>query len=220
MTLRPMTEAERRRFASRLPPAATWREVGGELAVVLLAALCCGMFAKYVAWIGIWALLSLPRDLHILWSERLAWAAGLVVLIWVGWDRARWWREDWRIRTVKLADLAEGWVDEEVATVTALHRFRDSDHFTELLLLEAADGRVRAIHDYSITDAEDVRHRSTLRLGCEMQVLRLPGTGWSVTTFSGAPLRRPKVRDSDPGIWPDDDGWLTPAEAEALLRAG
>lgn len=217
MTLRPMTEEERRRFEAQLPPEHGWRGVGSELAVALFAALFCGMFAKYVVWIGLWALTSLPRELQVLWIGRLAWVAGLVVLVWFGWTRARWWREDRRLRAVKLADLAAGLVEEEVAIVTALHRLREPDHATELLLLETADGRVRAICDYSLSDTEG-RRRSTLRLGREMQVLRLPGTGWSVTRFSGAPLRRPRARNSDPRSWPEDDGWLTPAEAEALLR--
>lgn len=220
MTLRPMTEAERRRFEADLPPELPWWGLGRDFAIGLAGAGLYGIAAALGVRFVLWLHDALSRDIQILWSVRLGWAVGLGVLVWLAWALVRLRLREQRRRAVLLADLADGRIEEERAEVTALHRLREPEHFTELLLLETADGRVWAIWDESTTDTEGGKgHRSTLRLGREMRVLRFPASGRSVASFRGAPLRRPKARDSDPRTWPDDDGWLTPAEAEALLRA-
>lgn len=131
------------------------------------------------------------------------------------WDLLRRNRKR-RQRAEDLArDLAHGRVEEVMSPVTGLHRFQEPEHFTELLILTCADGRLRAVLDDTTTNTEgDKPRRSTLKLGRQMTALRFPASGTERTRFEGDPLRRPKAVPSDPRTWPEE-GWITP---DALAR--
>ncbi len=219
MTRRTLTDDDRARFAAAMTPAPLVREATFLLLFIVPAGFACGLIAALVLAVGIDLLTDTPRPQRTMIAKGVGWAAGAAFYALAAVTMLRTSFRDRNRRAAIGADLARGEVIEETAHIVRLIRLREEEHATELLLVETDDGRVRALLDDSTTNTEGRPRRSTLKLARDLRVLRLPGSGFEVTIFEGAPLRRPPARDSDPRNWPETDQWLPP-DSIARLAAG
>jgi hypothetical protein len=210
-----MTEQERAQFRAMCPPS-FWQEMGVVMLPLLGSGLVVGFIAAVILRLGFWAV-GVPKaesmDYEVAGGQILGLAFVAFGLLHTA-QSAR--RSDTR-RNQILADLSHGEIGEETATIASVIRLREPEHHTELLILQMADGRVRAVLDDSTTNiGEDGPRRPALRLGRHVTVLHLPASGRQITQFSGETVRRPKAIVSDPRHWPDDDIWLDPTALVGL----
>lgn len=218
---REMTPDERAELVARLPKASTWADLPGLLAGAAGAGVTTGMFG----WLAIFLLVRVLLPALGLAPQPLPWVK--VVGIGLGLATAALFLHDAltraralsSLRRLREADLAHGRITVDKIEVAALHRFREPEHFTELLVLVSADGRHFAlIDDSTYDDDHDRPKRSSLRLGRQMELRRYPASGGVDTRFTGERLRRPKALTSNPGTWPPE-GWITPEEFSRIDRA-
>ncbi len=206
-------------------------EVTAEIATLRLRSAFSGMaisglaasaFLGALAWIVIRIIFRIAKAVD--WSppvEQASWAAGTIgaaSILYTIFQTTKLRRNFKAEIHRRQMDPDASVVDEEIASIRTVTRFREAEHFTEFLLLETEDGRVRSRLDDSTTNTEGDRpRRSTLRLGRTMRVLHFPASGCQITKLEGETIRRPKAKTVDPRDWPEGEVWLDPDQARSLL---
>ncbi len=208
MNQRQMTPLERSELEQAIRSGMTARRLAQMSAISTLAACFCGStvdLAVKLAFKATGALATSQTTKTAIWAGI---AATIVLALSALADLVSRFRQEQRARRQMKADIDAGMIEEETVQLSHVIRLLEAEHFTELLVLQTEDGRLRALLDDTTPNINGRSAKSSkLQLARTMRVLRFPLSGRETTYFDGEVLRRPKPRITDPTGWPADDRW-------------
>lgn len=225
MTLRKMTPEERSELTQAINER-SWH--WGIVALGVFATALCVMFSA-IAGIAIAGLVlgvagfenTIRAAAQSAPAQIVGWIAAVACAAYFGVAFIRDYQKHSRRIAMLTADLMYGDVEEHHVIVNRVARFREPEHWTELLLVETEDGRVCALWDDSTTNTDGGRpKRSKLQVRKEMKIVVFPVSQRLTVSFSGATLRKPTAKElgAKPQKWPDDGCWLAGKFDEVVSR--